>query len=71
MAQIDIDNTILDRYYRDILYRTLTEESWFFTLDNYLKIPDTRPRWKRIYDKLHWLTIGRFRAWLHRDCGEW
>lgn len=61
-------------YWRNELMRQLFTESWLYTHNNY-KVPDTRPRWKRALSRIrlwfYWRTIGRFKAWLHRDCGEY
>ena len=34
------------------------------------RVPDTRSRWKKFYDRMRYRTIWRFREWLHRDCGD-
>lgn len=61
-------------YYRGRLYRDLMTPLWIQTFADYA-VHDTRPRWRRnlsaIKSWLYWRTAGRFRAWLHRNCGDY
>jgi hypothetical protein len=62
---------ILHKYWQAKIIEHLTATADFYKVE----APDTRPWWRKklsmLYRRLHWLTIGRFRAWLHRDCGDW
>ena len=69
MLKIPEYNSIVEHYQREAM-RHLTTDLWLETFCNY-KVEDTRPWWRKIYDRAHWKTIGRFRAWLHRDCGDY
>lgn len=66
--------SVLENYYKEELMRQLTEDSWYKTFLSY-QVEDTRPRWKRTLSKcrshIYWATLGRYRSWLHRDCGEY
>jgi len=33
--------------------------------------PDTRSRFRKLIDRVRYRTVGRFRDWLHRDCGDY
>ena len=69
-------NKICERYLHDEFLHQLEEfvSDSNDILDAY-SVPDTRPRWRRILDRMkfviYWWTVGKFKAWLHRDCGEW
>ena len=65
----DIDPNLVHRYWQKKVFKELMAE-WQLLRDNYL-CPDTRSRWRKAYDWCHWRTIGRFKMWLHRDCGDW
>ena len=52
------------------LNREVIQREWEKSIGFY-KIPDTRSNWKKIRDWIHWRTIGRFKNWLHRDCGDY
>ncbi len=63
-------NPPLTKYWVDRLkgqlYKNLFVEALL-----YYRVPDTRSRWKKFKDRLRYRTIGRFREWLHRDCGDY
>ncbi len=57
-------------FYRELLVRRLTQPLRLEIVADY-RVPDTRSRFQKAVDWAKWKTVGRFRAWLHRDCGEW
>jgi hypothetical protein len=62
------DRSLMDEYWRTKFIEAITSESDFFKCT---AVPDTRNWWRKRWDYLHAVTVGRFRAWLHRDCGDW
>lgn len=34
-------------------------------------VRDMRPWWKKAWQLAYWGTVARYKAWLHRDCGEY
>lgn len=52
--------------YRQELMEILTTD-----LHPFFRVPNTRSRWRKMRDWFYWRTVGRFKAWLHRDCGDY
>lgn len=67
-------NSVIESYCKGSLRRMLTEELWIASYSDYA-VPDARPWWKKRLSKIrlwfYWKTLGRFRNWLHRDCGDY
>ena len=52
-------------YYQERLMKMLTEPLILGSRS------DTRSRFRKVMDRIRYRTIGRFREWLHRDCGDY
>jgi hypothetical protein len=61
-----LSNYLLARYY-DQQIRHMLERLDFYRVS---PVADLRPWWKRAWQVAYWATVGRFKSWLHRDCGE-
>ena len=62
-----VETQFIIDFYAASAMRALTEPLWIDTLNAY-RVPDTRSGLRKLYDRAHRKTIGRFRDWLHRDC---
>ena len=62
----EVSRLINDHYAQKTMMAAMTP-LWLETLGIY-QVPDTRSRVQKLYHRLHYRTVGRFRAWLHRDC---
>jgi hypothetical protein len=61
---------LITKHYQEEMIKALTSPLW---ITKYMP-PDTRPAWhkflSRTRNRIYWMTLGRFREWLHRDCGD-
>lgn len=64
----DTKDVISEWWREHTLEKLIKESKWLRVFDQY-HVP--QPWYRRLYNWLHWHTIGRFRAWLHRDCGDY
>lgn len=57
----------LTDFWREEMRRQMIEPLWFYRVNP--KPP--MPWWHEVMNRARWNTIGRFRAWLHRDCDRY
>ena len=66
---------IVNDYWAEKFKQAIFSESHWIKVWKQYRVPDTRPKWRqflsRMKNRIHWYTIGKFRAWLHRDCGDY
>jgi hypothetical protein len=68
----------MKQMYERMMVEMITSSNILLSLSPGIHALDTRPWWKkyplRAYRATYWWiyhhTLGRFRAWLHRDCGD-
>ena len=59
---------MINDHYAALALEILTRESEWIKMFDHYRVPDTRGRWRRLWDRLKYHTVGKFRMWLHRDC---
>lgn len=65
----------MQQHYQQIVAEMISASSVLSALPPGIAALDKRPWWKkflsRARNEVYWATLGRFRSWLHRDCGEY